>query len=216
MNSPIQNEIIATTDRHRLLRNELMALVPQLRAFSRALCVRRETAEDIARRALTTAWRHCESLERKIDLRIRLFEILHIEFHTSRQQGTAAYFEAVEEGSGRELDRGANCSPIEFSLHRLPVSQRAALILIASGRFSYADAARICGARIGTVRSRVARGRLSLSRILAGDLPLPRQNESASQGLAAFVKATDFKDKDDGGRHAIDHNGAWGANSDAL
>jgi RNA polymerase sigma-70 factor (ECF subfamily) len=82
-----------------------------------------------------------------------------------------------------EEDRSGNSSRIENALRKLPEHQREALILIAAGGFSYAEVARIAGVQIGTIKSRVARGRLSLSRILAGDLPVPRQNKTTSKGL---------------------------------
>ena len=48
-------------------------------------------------------------------------------------------------------------------LRKLPLDQQEALVLIAAGGFSYGEAARITGAAIGTIKSRVSRARAALA-----------------------------------------------------
>jgi RNA polymerase sigma-70 factor (ECF subfamily) len=57
------------------------------------------------------------------------------------------------------------------ALARLPEDQRTAVLLIGLEDMSYAEAAKILGLPIGTVRSRLARGRERLRRLMAGDGP---------------------------------------------
>jgi len=59
--------------------------------------------------------------------------------------------------------RAAN-EEVRQALIKLPPEQREALILVVASGFSYADTARICACRVGTIKSRVnrARGRLAL------------------------------------------------------
>ena len=52
---------------------------------------------------------------------------------------------------------------VQRALMQLPESQREALILVGAGGFSYEEAADICGVALGTIKSRVARGRSALS-----------------------------------------------------
>jgi RNA polymerase sigma-70 factor (ECF subfamily) len=59
------------------------------------------------------------------------------------------------------------------ALARLPEAQRAALSLIALEDFSYEQAARIQGIPVGTLMSRLARGRESLRHMLHGELRVP-------------------------------------------
>ena len=57
------------------------------------------------------------------------------------------------------------------ALSRLPEDQRAAVLLIGLEDMSYAEAAKILAVPIGTVRSRLARGRERLRRLMTGDGP---------------------------------------------
>src|SRR3546814_4496104 len=52
------------------------------------------------------------------------------------------------------------------ALAQLPPEQREALVLIGASGFSYEDAAHICGCAIGTMKSRVNRGRNRLADLL--------------------------------------------------
>jgi RNA polymerase sigma-70 factor (ECF subfamily) len=53
-------------------------------------------------------------------------------------------------------------------MYKLPKDQRDALITVSIGGASYEDAAKKFGTAVGTVRSRIARGRDALLSILAG------------------------------------------------
>ena len=56
---------------------------------------------------------------------------------------------------------------------------REALILVGAGGFAYEEAAEICGCAVGTIKSRVARGRVALEQLLtSGKLPSRRQHRS--------------------------------------
>ncbi|MEO5577654.1 MAG: sigma factor-like helix-turn-helix DNA-binding protein, partial [Sphingomicrobium sp.] len=62
-------------------------------------------------------------------------------------------------------------------LLHLPQPQREALILVGAGGFAYEEAADICGCAVGTIKSRVARGRVALEALLTGGkLPSRRQH----------------------------------------
>ena len=57
--------------------------------------------------------------------------------------------------------------------------QREALILVGAGGFAYEEAAEICGCAVGTIKSRVARGRVALEQLLSsGKLPSRRQHRT--------------------------------------
>ena len=56
---------------------------------------------------------------------------------------------------------------------------REALILVGAGGFAYEEAAEICGCAVGTIKSRVARGRVALEQLLtSGKLPSRRQHKT--------------------------------------
>jgi DNA-directed RNA polymerase specialized sigma24 family protein len=57
----------------------------------------------------------------------------------------------------------------ERAFRRLPTAQREALLLVGASGFSYEAAAEVAGCAVGTMKSRVARGRTQLERILDGE-----------------------------------------------
>ena len=65
----------------------------------------------------------------------------------------------------------AEANPNWTEHHAYYVAQRRrreALILVGAGGFAYEEAAEICGVAVGTIKSRVARGRVALESILSG------------------------------------------------
>ena len=59
-------------------------------------------------------------------------------------------------------DRHIELGDMQRALLHLPQPQREALILVGAGGFAYEEAAEICGCAVGTIKSRVARGRVAL------------------------------------------------------
>ena len=90
-------------------------------------------------------------------------------------------------------DRHIELSDMQRALMHLPQPQREALILVGAGGFAYEEAAEICGCAVGTIKSRVARGRVALESLLSsGKLPSRRQhrtdpNKSALQTIMGEV-----------------------------
>jgi RNA polymerase sigma-70 factor, ECF subfamily len=157
---------------------ELIALIPHLRRFSRALCGRRAIAEDMAQEALAKAWRSRDGFEPGTNLKAWLFTILRNEFCSHARRGWRETHWDSEEGESvaapaNEQEWAMYLSDAARALGGLSNGQREALILVGAGGFSYEDAAEICGTAMGTVKSRVARARVALSKILDGDEPLP-------------------------------------------
>jgi RNA polymerase sigma-70 factor (ECF subfamily) len=71
--------------------------------------------------------------------------------------------------SGQQDDQ-INLADVQRGLNALPAAQREALILVGAGGFSYEEAAEICDVAIGTIKSRVARARTALEKLLdSGD-----------------------------------------------
>ena len=58
-------------------------------------------------------------------------------------------------------DRHIELGDMQRALMHLPQPQREALILVGAGGFAYEEAAEICGCAVGTIKSRVARGRVA-------------------------------------------------------
>lgn len=74
-------------------------------------------------------------------------------------------------------DRHIELGDLQRALLHLPQPQREALILVGAGGFSYEEAAEICDCAVGTIKSRVARGRVALDTLLTeGKLPSRRDH----------------------------------------
>ena len=67
------------------------------------------------------------------------------------------------------LVRAQTGAQVQAALRRLPAAQREALVLVDLQERPYADAARIAGVEINTLRTRLHRGRLKLAALLAAD-----------------------------------------------
>ncbi len=178
--------------------HDLIALIPNLRAFSRMLCRSRDIAEDMVQEALAKAWRAQTSFKAGTNLKAWLFTILRNEFYSyvrRTRRETCWDSEAGERipAPERQQEWAMDLSDTARALGGLPDNQREALILISAGGFSYDDVAKICGTPVGTAKSRVARARAALLKILDGDKPLPRVNSiraaNASDGILAQLKA---------------------------
>jgi RNA polymerase sigma-70 factor (ECF subfamily) len=93
-------------------------------------------------------------------------------------------------------------SDMQRALLQLPQPQREALILVGAGGFAYEEAAEICGVAVGTIKSRVARGRAALEQILdSGDLPSRRSQETTES--AVLDEIMDDVDRLSRGRSSI-------------
>ena len=154
-------------------RQDILALVPHLRAFARNLCRGADMAEDLAQEALVKAWRSQDRFEPGTNLKAWLFTILRNEFYSQRRRNwRQTHWDEVKAGriAGPPDPQfwALQLSDTERGLRDLPDGKREALILIAAAGFTYEEAAEICGTAIGTMKSRVARGRLALADILDG------------------------------------------------
>ena len=163
---------------------EMIGLIPQLRAFSRSLCRNRHTAEDVAQQALTNAWRSRDHFERGSNLKAWLFVILRNEFYSHCRRIKRE--SAIDLDQAEHLEAPADqqlwvmhLSDTVQALHKLPCGQREALILVGAAGFSYQEAAQICGTPIGTIKSRVTRARSAIATMLDSDAPVhhPAPNE---------------------------------------
>ena len=158
--------------------HELIALIPQLRAFSRLLCRRKPIAEDLAQEALAKAWRARDRFEPGTNMRAWLFTILRNAFYTQVRRGWRETGWDVEKGEAMpgpagEQEWAMNLSDTVRALNGLPDNQREAILLVGVAGLSYDDAGRVCDRPGGTMKSRVARGRASLLNILDGSQPIP-------------------------------------------
>ena len=167
----------------------LVALIPQLRTYSRVLCGRRAIAEDMAQEALAKAWRGRDRFEPGTNLRAWLFTILRNEYcsHGRRAWRETHWDEVLAERVAVppiEQEWALELSDIARALGGLNKEQREALILVSAGGFSHRDAARLCETSKGTIKSRIARARAALISTLDGDKPIPPRSGARAEDAA--------------------------------
>lgn len=173
-------------------RSELEPLIPQVRAFARFLCQSdRAAADDLAQEALLRAWQARASFEPGTQLRAWLFVIVRNLFYSDRRRAwrNVAYDETAAERTLQTKSVQAELMELDDvrrALALLPDDQREALILVTAGGLSYDEAAHICGCAVGTIKSRVNRGRRALAQILETQTVPPR-DAPAENALGSLI-----------------------------
>lgn len=158
---------------------ELAAVIPQLRAFARGLCGNRDMADDLVQEAMLRAWSARKRFESGTSMQAWTHTILRNIFRSqmrrSRFVGEWDDTRAEEMLSANgDQEHHMHLSDLQRALLALPSAQREALILVGAGGFAYEEAAVICGCAIGTVKSRVARARTAVERMLMDGHLSPR------------------------------------------
>jgi RNA polymerase sigma-70 factor (ECF subfamily) len=188
------NGVPRSSDASVRFQKDLVAYVPHLRAFARGLCHSRELSEDLAQETLTKAWRARDRFEPGTNLKAWLFTILRNEFHShGRRAWRQTHWDEIKGGRiATPPDSqlwSAAAADTANALRLLPEHQREALILVGAGGFSYQEASAICGTAVGTIKSRVARGRLGLMEILDGREKVTRTRAVHDHGGSADILA---------------------------
>lgn len=161
----------------------LEAEIPRLRRYARALTRDSIRADDLVQSCLTRAVAKRHLWQEGTDLRAWLFTILHnLYVNDVRRSAREGATVAVEdEASVLTVEPNAMAALELRDLHRamgrLPEEQRQVILLVGLEGMRYENVANILNIPIGTVRSRLSRGRNTL-RVLMG---MPGQTAEASR-----------------------------------
>jgi RNA polymerase sigma-70 factor (ECF subfamily) len=161
---------------------DLEAVVPRLRRYARALTGNREAADDLTQDTLERAWTKRALWQPGTDLRAWMFTVMHNVFVNGarRSRPTVSLDDMVPDDVGAatatSVETGVVLAELARSLSLLPAEQREVLLLVGLEQFSYAEASEVLGVPIGTVMSRLSRGRERLRILLeAGTGGVDRQ-----------------------------------------
>ena len=155
-------------------REDVVALIPALRAFAWSLSHNSADADDLVQDTLTKAWTHKDKFAPGTNLRAWLFTILRNTYYTAVTRKRRE----VSDGDGKHAatltapptqDWSVAMRSLEGALRQLPDEHREALILVGAAGLTYEEAAEICGCALGTIKSRVNRARTRLLRIMEAD-----------------------------------------------
>lgn len=163
-------------------RDDVVALLPHLRAFARSLTAGDpHLADDLVQDTVVNALRARDSFTPGTNLRAWLFRILRNRFLSLKARRHVRAEVADEELETRWSVPACQESLIEIDAFRrafraLSPAHREVLVLTVVHELPYEEVAEICGCAVGTVKSRVARARALLKRmLLEGEVPIDRE-----------------------------------------
>lgn len=153
---------------------EALPHIPDLFRTACRMTGDRARAEDALQETLLQAWKSFERFESGTNCRAWLYRIL---FHCVNHQRRKLFrFPLLKENEGfletnlispETVGQELQDADILAALDRIPADFRALVLLVDVEEFSYKDASEILGVPIGTVMSRLSRGRKLLREQLA-------------------------------------------------
>lgn len=156
------------SDFGRLLENE----IPRLRRYARALTRDAVRADDLVQSCLARALAKQHLWQPGTDLRAWLFTLLHNQHvndvRRSLREGVSVAVEDVAPVLTVQSNAGASMQlrDLEAAMGRLPEEQRQVILLVGLEGLRYEEVAKILAVPIGTVRSRLSRGRDNLRSLM--------------------------------------------------
>jgi RNA polymerase sigma-70 factor, ECF subfamily len=183
--APSEATRIATEARDRVrFEEEALALSDQVYRVARHLANSREDAEELVQETYARAFRSWRSYQPGTNLRAWMLRILtNLNIDRGRRQQRTPPMQGLEANDYFLYDRLAEADggmtdedrvverlsqdDIVSALSEVPHDFRDVIVLVDIGDFSYQDAAQILDIPIGTVMSRLHRGRRILKRELA-------------------------------------------------
>lgn len=156
-------------------RSALVALIPRLRRYARALTGDRPRADDLVQDTLERAITKWSLWRPGTDLRAWMFTIMHNVFVNQARRSNRdavstdpAVIAELDLADGAVADTLVQLNGIERALGQLPDEQREVLLLVALEGLSYDEVAHTLGVPAGTVMSRLSRARARLANLLEG------------------------------------------------
>ena len=149
-------------------------------------------ADDLVQECLTRALGKLHLWREGTDLRAWLFTILHNQYvnhvRHSIRKGTMVEFDEAASPLSQPANQeaGLELRDLDRALGRLPPDQRAVILLIGLEGMPYAAVSATLGIPVGTVRSRLSRGRLALRELMDVE---PDRRSSAVRSRSAHIAA---------------------------
>lgn len=155
---------------------QLLEAIPRLRRYAQALTHDADLADELVQDCLERAWGRLSLWRPGSNMRTWLFTILH-NLYVNRVRQAASRPKVVP--LDRASPASASVRPVQEArlevhniveaLDRLPEDQRCLLLLVGLEGMTYREAAETLDIPIGTVMSRLSRGREQLRVLMAGD-----------------------------------------------
>ena len=162
----------ADSDPNPLNGQELLSWVPRLRRYARALATNRNDTDDLVQDTLEKALLKSALWHGVLDMRAWLFGMMH-NLHVDGVRRPRLHTVLLDDDTPEQpvaATQGDRLAVLDLqaALERLPIEQREIILLVALEDMSYAEVATTLGIPIGSVMSRLSRGRERLRGLMAG------------------------------------------------
>jgi RNA polymerase sigma-70 factor, ECF subfamily len=153
------------------VRERLAELLPRLRRFARNLTRNPHDADDVVQIALERALANLDQWRADARLDGWMFKIVRNAWidelrSRGRQEKIFVAAEAGECVGEAQIERATDLMAVQSAMARLPEEQRLAVSLVLVEGLPYKEAAQVLDIPIGTLTSRLARGREALQAML--------------------------------------------------
>ena len=151
--------------------SEILTCLPHLRAFARSLAANRDRADDLVRDAVLRALGAASQFTPGTNFKAWIFTILR-NLHFNELRSNRSLMRPLEAADLKTYaTTPTQLAALEYddfrgAFNMLSAEQREALVLVAADGFRYDEVAAICGCAVGTIKSRVARARGEIERLL--------------------------------------------------
>ena len=151
---------------------QLLTWVPRLRRYARALAGNRDDADDLVQDTLERAWAKSVLWRGVADMRAWLFGIMH-NLHVDAVRRPKLATVVIDDDTPEVAvapTQGERLAVLDLqaALDLLPIEQKQIVLLVALEDMAYAEVAETLGIPIGTVMSRLSRGRERLRALMEG------------------------------------------------
>lgn len=152
----------------------LLACLPRLRRYARALTGDSASADDLVQDTVERGWSRRAQWRPEADLRAWLFGIMH-NLHIDQLRRAPPPASELAEGDHPTTPPTAQLDlrDLDRALQLLPPAQREVLLLVGLEDMSYEQVAATLDIPLGTVMSRLSRGREQLRKLMAGQPATP-------------------------------------------
>ena len=168
--------LVSSTERHGTLSDRfeqmLLELLPRLRRFAAGLAGNASDGDDLCQMTLERALTNRDKWEAGTRLDSWMYRIMRnlwIDETRARTRRGQTFFEAEagdHVGADGAQEHAVELSNVDRAMAKLPAEQREAVLLVMVEGYSYKEAAEIVGCPVGTLNSRLVRGRDALLAVL--------------------------------------------------
>ncbi|GAC1410754.1 MAG: RNA polymerase sigma factor [Burkholderiaceae bacterium] len=150
----------------------MLACIPRLRRYARALLGERDGADDLVQDTMERGWSRLSTWRRGSDMRAWLFGIMH-NLHVDHIRKPALVTQPLDDDTPVMPARatqgdGLAIRDLASALQLLPLEQREVLLLVGLEEMSYEEVATTLKIPLGTVMSRLSRAREKLRALMDG------------------------------------------------